>query len=839
MGSNHGAIDECVWYEGGNTRFQRLRAQKKPPLGAVVGIICALHPQLRQMYSMNEVAAILIRGCAASIVWLVRLAAQDVASVEYRHKVEPVLAKHCLVCHNGKSKVSGLNLEQPQAAVWEKVLDKVSTGRMPPAGSPRLSKEELAAVVGWIESSIVREGPTGPGRVTAHRLNRVEYNNTIRDLLGVTLRPADEFPLDDAGYGFDNIGDVLSVSPLLMEKYITAARRLSTAAVFGENAPAKPTKLIRYLSKKSQDDPTPGALPYSYRGAIYGSFQFPVDGEYELRMRVGNYRPRTTGTPRQRELGRKRNLTDLEKRELDELNRKAYPPVKMVLTLDGKQILTEVVEGNIDYRYAHGESVGRVAVTAGEHFFRASFPEFAGMPDPLDNVNTDGRRKLFIDYVDIVGPFQPRVQPPASRKHLFVCSEPTAECSERVIRHLTRRAYRRPATTQEIGKLTKLAALVRNNGDSFEESIRVAVQAVLMSPQFLFRIEQEGSGSANDALNDHDLASRLSYFLWSTMPDEQLMRLADRGGLRPTISGEVQRMLKDPRSDALIENFVGQWLSLRLLDKRKPDPAHYPAVDDELLEAMRRETFLFARSILREDRSVLEFLDGRSSFVNGLLARHYGIAGISGEAFVPVTLDARQRGGVMTQASVLTLSSYATRTSPVLRGKWVLENLLGTGPPPAPPDVPALKETGPVADASLRIRLEEHRANPSCAVCHNQMDPIGFGLENYDASGAWRDREGKHAIDSSGTLPSGSFNGPAELKQVLKSQSELFTRNLVEKMMTYALGRGLERFDRPAVDQIVEKLAANGNRFSVLIMEIVNSKAFQMRSAREGTNARR
>jgi len=792
------------------------------------------------MYSNGEVAAILTRLSILTALSLAALCrAQDSNTPEYRSTIQPVLTKHCFSCHNSKVKSGEVNLEEPTVLVWEKVLDKLSTGRMPPPGSPAPSKAEKASVIQWIGKSSPASQQRGPGRVTARRLNRAEYNNTVRDLLGVSLRPADEFPLDDAGYGFDNIGDVLSVSPLLMEKYIAAARKLSRVAVYGDPVPPKPTKLIRYLSKKSQDDPTPGALPYSYRGAIYGSFRFPVDGQYEFRMRVGNYRPRTTSTPRQRELFRKRTLTEAERQELNELNRVSYPSVRMVMTLDGAQILAEVVEGNVDYQYAHGESVARVHVKAGEHFFRASFPEFAGMPDPLDNVNTDGRRKLFIDYVDIVGPFEPRSETAASRKLIFICNEQSVECARRIIQNFVRRAWRRPVTAQEMEKLTNLAAMVRRNGDSFDESIRVALQAILTSPQFLFRIEKEPPDVAAYALNDHDLASRFSYFLWSTTPDEQLMRAADAGTLSKTLHAEVARMLKDPRADALIENFVGQWLSLRLLDKRKPDPAHFPAVDDELIEAMGRETFLFARAIMREDRSVLDFVDGRSSFVNGLLARHYGISGVSGEEFVPVTLDARQRGGVMTQASVLTLSSYATRTSPVLRGKWVLENILGTAPPPAPPDVPALKESGPVADSSLRQRLEEHRANPSCAVCHNQMDPIGFALENYDASGAWRDREGKYVIDASGKLPSGSFNGPSELKQVLKAQHDLFTRNLVEKMLTFALGRGVERFDRPIVDHIVQRMAANGNRFSVLITEIVNSNAFRMRSGNGGNNAGR
>jgi hypothetical protein len=617
-----------------------------------------------------------------------------------------------------------------------------------------------------------------------------------------------------------------------MEKYMAAARKLSQAAVFGEPVLPKPTKLIRYLSKKSQDDPTPNALPYSYRGSIYGSFDFPVDGEYEFHLRVANYRSRDSVAARHKGLYRKGGLTEDEKRELAEENRKAYPAVKMVMTLDGAQILTDIAEGNVDYQYAHGEAIARVKVKAGERFFRASFPEFADMRDPLDNVNLDGRRKLFIDYVDIVGPFQPGAAISESSKRIFVCAEKTPECARQIVEHLARRAYRRPVTKQEADELVNLAALVRKSGDSFEEGIRVPLQAMLMSPHFLFRIEREPASASAYAIDEHALASRLSYFLWSSMPDEELMKAADDGRLRKpdTLESEVRRMLKDPKADALVENFAGQWLGLRLLDRRKPDPAHFPEVDDELLDAMRRETSLFARAIMREDGSVLDFIDGRYSFLNGPLARHYGVAGVSGEEFQRVEFDGEKRSGVVTQASVLTLSSYATRTSPVLRGKWVLENLLGTPPPPPPPGVPPLEESNPGTDASLRQRLEQHRANPSCAVCHNQMDPIGFGLENYDAAGAWRDKDGKFPVDSSGTLPGGaSFSGAKGLKQVLKSQADLFARNLTERMLTYALGRGVESYDSATVDRIAGRLAANGYRFSTLAMEIVNSNAFQMR----------
>jgi len=372
--------------------------------------------------------------------------------------------------------------------------------------------------------------------------------------------------------------------------------------------------------------------------------------------------------------------------------------------------------------------------------------------------------------------------------------------------------------------------MVRGNGDTFAEGIRVGLQAVLLSPHFLFRAEPVSA--AAEQVSDHDLASRLSYFLWSSMPDAALLHAADLGTLRKpgVLSAQVKRMLADAKSDALVENFAGQWLGLRLMDRRKPDPGKFPAVDDELLEAMRQETTLFTRAILREDRSVLDFLDGRFSFVNGPLARHYGISGVSGEKFVRVALDGGQRGGVVTQGSVLTLSSYATRTSPVMRGRWVLENLLGTPPPPPPADIPALPEGAATTAASLRTRLEQHRANPSCAICHDQMDPIGFGLENFDAGGSWREKDGDFKVDASGSFPGGAeFRGPEELRKALAARPELFVRNLTEKLLTYALGRGLEPADRAVVDSITTRLAADGYRMTALVDGIVNSKPFQMR----------
>ena len=765
----------------------------------------------------------ILRVVAVFVILLPGLFAQS-PPPGYSDIAQPFLAKNCVSCHNAKLKVANLDLAAYPAdpAVWEKVLDKVSTGRMPPAGSPAPAKDEVAAVDGWIEKTFGNAGSKDAGHVTAHRLNRVEYNNTVRDLLGVSLHPADEFPLDDTGYGFDNIGDVLSVSPLLMEKYGKAARNIARVAVYGETAPPKPAKLIRFLGKKLQDDPTANAMPFSYRGALWATWDFPVEGDYEFHMRDANYRPRDRNTPRQRELSLKRGLNEAEKAELKELNRVSDPPVKMVMTVDGKEVLSEIVEGNIDFAYAHGEAVARVHLTAGEHSFRASYPEFAALENPRENVNRDGRRKLFIDYFDIVGPFNPVAAVPESHKRLYVCGQKTPECARKIIETMARRAYRRPVTKQETDALAGLATMVRKDSESFDEGIRVALQAILMSPNFLFRVE-------HDPLSDYDLAARLSYFLWSTTPDEELLRLADERRLRKpgVLEAQTRRMLADAKADSLIGNFAGQWLGLRQLDKRKPDPGHFPFVDDELLDAMRQETTLFARAIMREDRSVLDFLDGKFSYVNGPLALYYGIPGVKGEEFQRVELDGVKRGGVLTQGAILTESSYATRTSPVIRGKWVLENLLGTPPPPPPPDVPSLDEKKVGSVTSLRQSLEEHRANAACAVCHTQMDPLGFGLENYDASGAWRDKDGKFPIDSSGTLPGGAtFKGPQELKQILRSKPELFARNVTEKMLTYALGRGVERADRPVVDGILQDLAQHDYRFSNLVLDVVKSRPF-------------
>ena len=380
--------------------------------------------------------------------------------------------------------------------------------------------------------------------------------------------------------------------------------------------------------------------------------------------------------------------------------------------------------------------------------------------------------------------------------------------------------------------------MAQKDGESFEEGIRVALEAILASPHFLFRMEIPPAGSTNThVISEHDLASRLSYFLWASMPDEELLQKAESKSLRKpgVVEAQVRRMLADNKADNLVDNFAAQWLQLRILGRTKPDPARFPTVDDELLDAMRRETNLFVKTLIREDRSILDFIDAPFTFLNGPLARHYGIKGVDGEHFRRVKLDGEQRSGLLTQGAILTVSSYPTRTSPPVRGKWVLENLMGTAPPPPPPEVPVLDESKLSTTISMRERLEQHRKDPSCSPCHNAMDPIGFGLERYDAVGAYRTHEGKLPIDSSGTLPDGkSFQGARDLKTILKGQSATFTQNLTTKLMTFALGRGLERYDRAAVSQISAEAAQNNYKFSTLVLGIVNSKPFQMRSGDGG-----
>jgi hypothetical protein len=596
--------------------------------------------------------------------------------VSYTKQIAPLVATYCVRCHGGDKPRAGLALDvykddapiAKNRQVWEKVAKRLRSQEMPPRRVKQPTEAERAQLLTWLDAelgAIDCKLERDPGRVTIRRLNRAEYNNTIRDLVGVKFQPAADFPADDVGYGFDNIGDVLSLPPLLLEKYLSAAEKIIDAA-----------------------------------------FQAP-----ELRKRI---------------------------------------------------------------------------LAAGS----AAKPK-----DPKD----------------------------AARK---------------VIAEFARRAFRRPVKPEEVNRFFTLVELAEKNGDGVDKGIQLALQAILVSPHFLFRIETDKEPNKPDAIhpiNGFELATRLSYFLWSSMPDEELFQHAAKGTLRKNLDTQVRRMLKDPKARALVDNFAGQWLQLRNLQTAAPDPGVYPKFDEKLRQAMLKETELFFAAIVREDRSVLDFLDARFTFVNERLARHYGISGVKGDEFRRVELKDGARGGILTQASILTLTSNPTRTSPVKRGKWILENILGTPPSPPPPDAGELSEDKEVVlSGSLRKRMEMHRAKPRCAACHESMDPLGFGFENFDGIGGWRVKDGKFDIDPSGTLPGGqSFKGPAELRKILKGRQKDFSRCLCEKMLTYAVGRGLEWYDKCAVDDVATALAKDQYRFSALLIAVVKSEPFQLRRGKE------
>lgn len=734
--------------------------------------------------------------------------------ISYDKQIRPLLNKYCYSCHgNGKTKgditldgyksdVEAVNDRQ----MWEKVLHNIRGHVMPPEKKPQPSLDEIDLLAKWVETQVFQcdcDHPD-PGRVTLRRLNRAEYNNTIRDLMGVDFQPAEDFPADDSGYGFDNIGDVLSVPPILMEKYLAAAEKIMEAAVVSED-PAK-ARIKRFEAAQ-----LPGSAPgeevdggsrrLAREGDIYINFNFPLAGEYALRAsaygeQFGPEPPRMTF-----------RLGTNELKTFD-------VPVEA-----GTSAVYEV----------------RLKVASGTNRFSASY-----INNLVNNTDRDrkkrGDRNLVIDHLEIAGPLDiPLPLPPVAHRRIFFRdSTPTnkTEYAREILALFATRAYRRPAKSDEVDRLVKFVQLATKQGDSFERGIQLALQAVLVSPHFLFRGElqpEPNNPKSVHPVNEYALASRLSYFLWSSMPDDELFALAAKGKLRRNLDGQVKRMLKDPKSRALVDNFAGQWLQLRNLRIATPDAKTFPDYDDALRSAMQKETETFFENIIRDDRSVLDFLDANYTFVNERLAKHYGIKSVKGDEFKRVSLKGTGRAGVLTQGAILTLTSNPTRTSPVKRGKYVLENILGTPPPPPPPDVPELKEAK--LTGTLRQRMEQHRENPSCASCHARMDPIGFGFENFDGIGAWRKKDGDAAIDPAGQLVSGeTFKGSGDLASILaKSKRDEFVRCLSEKMLTYALGRGLEFYDKCALDQISEGLAKRRYRFSSLITEVVKSAPFQNR----------
>jgi mono/diheme cytochrome c family protein len=785
---------------------------------------------------------------------------------QFQNSIQPFLSKNCSACHNDKLKtgdvsLTGLKSKDSVAAdpeLWEKVATKLRDGTMPPKMMPRPAQDDTDAVVTWIKAELSRAelaSKPDPGRVTARRLNRTEYNNTVRDLTGIDFRPADDFPQDDSGYGFDNIGDVLSMSPVLLEKYLKAANTIVRTATYGPGK-LKPT-VLRSQPPGREFTLIPKALAnYDLTGlsmpnALHATMRFPADGDYDLRVALEGRRPNGS------------------------------EPIHIGVWIDGKQISTLDIDapsdgGSIDLFGAQKDF--RTHISAGDHWVAASLlklfeglpasyggpnPTTRPIPSPPDfsrflkippgatpaqiddlkkraaeriELNKVPANRVWVHWVEATGPFNP----PASsaletRKGIFICPAQEPGCDRKILSAFARKAFRRPVAPVELQPYLDLASAQRKNGSSFDEAVGAALQAVLVSPDFLFRIERDEKAPIVDGgrpIDQYSLASRLSYFLWSSMPDDQLLRCAEQHTLRnpQVLATQIQRMLKDKRAHTLVENFAGQWLELRRLESVAPDREKFPQFDDYLRMSMRQETETFFQNLIGNDLSILELLDAKYTFLNRKLAEFYGITGVEGAEFRKVDLTGTPRAGVMTQASVLTVSSYATRTSPVLRGKWILENLLNEPIPPPPPDVPALDEAKIGAAGSMRHQMEEHRTNPVCASCHSKMDPLGFGFENFNAIGQWRTEDGKFHIDASGTLPDGRvFNGPSELEMLLRKDKAAFAECVTDKLLTYALGRGLERYDKRTVRDIAKRIESDNYRFSKLVIEIVNSLPFQMR----------
>jgi mono/diheme cytochrome c family protein len=835
------------------------------------------------------------------IVWAVTmLTAQQRANQRANERVEkdsfetvvkPFLAENCYTCHGNEKHKRDLNFEAIATSAqtllddhdrWETVVQKLRGREMPPDDEPQPPEHQRQAVAAWIAAQLDhldRVTPPDPGRVTARRLNRAEYNNTVRDLLGIDLQPAEDFPQDDAGYGFDNIGDVLSLSPALMEKYLTAAERVSRAAIFGL---PKMTPTLTRLRSNGRRTPNAHEFPAHYDetgrslpNAFHAMSRIPADGEYIFKVSLGGIRPAGS------------------------------EPIAVTLWIDAQQVASLVFDQDQSARFEDdrqdfgGQTVQfRTTLTSGDHWIAAAIPRvFEGLPARYGGPHPSARpepppkpfkppasatperiaqlrknyeetqeflKKIPLDgvrvaNVDIGGPYAQVTGPSkASLARVYTCGHVNghhnATCARRIMTDLAGRAFRRPVTPLEVEKYLALVREAQKDEGSFEEGLAVGIQALLVSPDFLFRIERNRpvstaaaattTNTANTAatanaaatrmqrLTPHELATRLSYFLWASMPDEALRRVADAGTLREpaVLAAQVQRMLRDPKSHALAEQFGGQWLQFRALESLTRDRDRFPDFDDDLRLSMRRETELFIEHLIQEDRSILDFISANYSFINERLARHYGIEGVSGPEFRRVDLTGTPRGGVFTQGSVLTVSSYATRTSPVLRGKWILDNLLNAPPPTPPADVPNLDETTIGTAVSMREQLTAHRRDPTCAVCHKRMDPLGFGLENFDAIGKWRAADGNFPIDAHGTLPDGNeFDGPVELRGILASQREAFARCLTSKLLTYALGRGLEKYDSPTVRRIADRLPQADYRFSALVLDIVSSAPFQYR----------
>ena len=814
--------------------------------------------------SMVRVLVVLIAALAAS-------GRPQIAAAQTPEPTAPASAestraaldRFCVRCHNDRLRTAGLALDAhdlahvgADAETWERVIVKLRARTMPPAGSPRPAEATYRAVASWLETEIdtVALARPDPGRgETFHRLNRAEYHAAVRDLLAVDIDVAALLPADDTyEHGFDNNGDVLSISPDLVARYLSAARRISRLAVgIPPVGPAVAT--YRVHPALLQDDRQDDRLSFGSRGGIAIPHYFPVDGEYTIRIRLHrNFSDYILGFSAPQELDVRVDgalVTRFEVGDADAVGQMA--PLSFAGNIAGDpewEYYMNTGDAHLEVRFP--ARAGRR--TVGVSFVRR-FAEPEGVLQPRNRgygrfVDERYDENAAVEQVAIGGPYA--VEGPGdtpSRRAIFAClpaGNATADeeeaCAGRILGKLARRAYRRPVDDTDIGALLDFFRAGRRDG-GFDDGIQFALERMLVDPEFLFRIEHDPVDAAPGApyrLDDLDLASRLSFFLWSSIPDDELLAAAADGRLDDPaeLERQTRRLLGDDRSRALVDNFASQWLRLRNLESQERESADYPEFDENLREAFRRETELFVESNIREDRSLLELLSANYTFVNERLARHYGIAGVYGDRFRRVTLDAEHpRGGLLGHGGLLMVTSYPNRTSPVVRGKWLLETILGAPPPEPPPNVPGLPDRGEGGEpASVRERLERHRANPACAGCHAPMDPLGFALENFDAIGTWRAHsEAGLPIDASATMPSGAaFEGPAGLRRVLLSRGEDFAATVTEKLLAYALGRGLEYTDRPAVRRILRAAAADDYRWSSIVLGIVKSTPFQWRRAR-------
>ena len=762
--------------------------------------------------------------------------------------------KYCVTCHNKRTlnPADGpVNLEPAafddllgHAGTWERVIRKLSVRAMPPPGMPRPTEPEYAAFTNWLAGSLDHawEGHSNPGRYVVHRLNRAEYANAIRDLFDVDLDVSDLLPTDGAEFGFDNIATSLKTSPLLLEGYVNAAQRVAAMAV--GDPKVRPGTTEHSISREFSQSGYIEGLPLGTVGGTVIHYVFPADAEYKLSGRLVR--------------GVQEGYAGVEGND---------QPYTFVITVDGAEVYSAPIGGPKDDEIQAADlaaaqpiidkrMTGRAFVTAGPHDVGFTWKERPFQKqDVWQPAQRDSQEVHFVGgmpklrTVSIDGPYNVRgVSESPSRRRLYVChpapkTDETA-CAAKILANLERRAYRHPVTPDDVEAPMSFYKRSRQSGGSFDDGIRAGVARVLSSPYFLYRIEKDPPNARPGVahpVTDIELASRLSFFLWSSIPDEKLLDLAEAGRLHQpeVLTAQVRRMIADDRSDALVDNFTGQWLQLRNLEaKAVPDILLFPDFDDNMRKGFRKETELFFGYILRDDRSTLDLLNADYTFVDEQLARHYGIPGVYGPQFRKVKIPDPNRRGLLGQGSILSLTSVANRTSPVFRGKYVLSTFLNTPPPPAPPNVPTLDESNKGASAvptTVRAQLELHRKNQPCAGCHRSIDPPGFALENFDSVGKWRDKGPDGApLDVTGTLADGSqVNGPAALREAIAGRPNAFTTVVTEKMLTYALGRGLEPADMPVVREIVRKAAQKDYRLSSIVMGIVESAPFRMRTKLE------